>query len=150
MAVQEGTVVSLRNMDVTNTENKGIDTNKKIQENFNKANNKYQFCPVRDIIARISDKWSMLAIYALGGFGTMRFNELKYKIGDVSQRMLTVTLRNLEADGLVTRTVYPEVPPRVEYQLTALGFDLMQQVVSLGDWAETNREAIMNNRNKLN
>lgn len=149
MAIQEGTAVSLRNMDVTNGENKGMNTNKKIQENFNRANIKNQFCPVRDIIARISDKWSMLAIYALGGFGTMRFNELKHKIGDVSQRMLTVTLRNLEADGLVTRTVFPEVPPRVEYQLTALGFDLMQQVVSLADWAETNSDAILNNRNKV-
>ncbi|HEU4497212.1 MAG TPA: helix-turn-helix domain-containing protein, partial [Flavobacterium sp.] len=105
-------------------------------------------CPVRDIIARISDKWSHLAIFALGGFGTMRFNELKHKIGDVSQRMLTVTLRNLEADGLVTRTVFPEVPPRVEYKLTQLGFGLMEQLAGLAEWAETNSEAILNNRNK--
>jgi DNA-binding HxlR family transcriptional regulator len=131
-------------------ENKGVDTNKKFQENFHKAKYvKNQFCPVRDIISRISDKWSHLVILALGGFGTLRFNELKHKIGDVSQRMLTVTLRNLEADGLIIRTIYPEVPPRVEYQLTPLGFDLMEQLTGLAEWAEANSEAILNNRNKL-
>jgi DNA-binding HxlR family transcriptional regulator len=107
------------------------------------------FCPVRDVITRISDKWSMLTLYALGAYGTLRFNELKMKIGDVSQRMLTVTLRNLEADGMIKRKVYPEVPPRVEYELTNLGQGLLQQVSLLGDWAQQHGASIIRNRSKF-
>ncbi|MBC8033257.1 MAG: helix-turn-helix transcriptional regulator [Chitinophagaceae bacterium] len=106
-------------------------------------------CPVRDIIGRISDKWSMLAIYALGGFGKMRFNALKHKIGDISQRMLTVTLRNLEHDGLISRKVYAEVPPRVEYELTALGYSLLQQLALFADWANNNSAAILQARTRM-
>lgn len=128
-------------------ENTAIDTQKKFQNFFWKANDtKNGVCPVRDIIARISDKWTILTIYALGGYGTMRFNEIKKLIGDVSQRMLTVTLRNLEADGLVERHVYAEVPPRVEYTLTPLGYGLMEQLVQLAGWAESNSDAIIKHR----
>ncbi|OYQ38564.1 hypothetical protein CHU92_04770 [Flavobacterium cyanobacteriorum] len=128
-------------------ENTAIDTQKKFQNFFWKANEtRNGVCPVRDIIARISDKWTILTIYALGGYGTLRFNEIKKLIGDVSQRMLTVTLRNLEADGLVERHVYAEVPPRVEYTLTPLGYGLMEQLVQLAGWAEDNSQAIMKNR----
>jgi DNA-binding HxlR family transcriptional regulator len=122
---------------------------KKYKEIFEVAQiTRYQICPIRDIIARISDKWSMLAILALGGFGKMRFNELKHKIGDVSQRMLTVTLRNLEGDGLITRTIYPEVPPRVEYELTPLGHSLLAQYAVFADWASANGEMIIKSRKK--
>jgi len=148
--MQEGTAMSVSNTEVTIMENTAFVEVKKIQEIFELANaTKNQLCPVRDIIARISDKWTLLSIYALGGYGTLRFNELKYKIGDVSQRMLTVTLRNLEADGLVKRTIYPEVPPRVEYQLTALGRSLVNQLTLLTDWATVNGEEIIKYR-KLN
>jgi DNA-binding HxlR family transcriptional regulator len=148
--MQEGTAMSVSNTEVTIMENTAFVEVKKIQEIFELANaTKNQLCPVRDIIARISDKWTLLSIYALGGYGTLRFNELKYKIGDVSQRMLTVTLRNLEADGLVKRTIYPEVPPRVEYQLTALGWSLVNQLTLLTDWATVNGEEIIKYR-KLN
>jgi DNA-binding HxlR family transcriptional regulator len=148
--MQEGTAMSFSNTEVTIMENTAFVEVKKIQEIFELANaTKNQLCPVRDIIARISDKWTLLSIYALGGYGTLRFNELKYKIGDVSQRMLTVTLRNLEADGLVKRTIYPEVPPRVEYQLTALGWSLVNQLTLLTDWATVNGEEIIKYR-KLN
>ena len=77
-------------------------------------------CPIRNILARISDKWSMLVIYTLekSGKAAVRFKELQREIPDISQKMLTVTLRTLEEDGYVTRTVYAEVPPRVEYALT--------------------------------
>ncbi|MCW3465779.1 winged helix-turn-helix transcriptional regulator [Chitinophaga nivalis] len=144
MIKQEGTLALPGNTEVTNSQPSTFAGEKKFQEIFQVANTtRNQLCPVRDIVARISDKWSMLAIFALGGFGTLRFNEMKHKIGDISQRMLTVTLRNLEADGLVTRTVFPEIPPRVEYQLTPLGYGLMQQFSLLADWATDNGEQIL-------
>lgn len=138
-------------MEGTNKVFKGMSEEKKFQIIFENANTaKDVFCPVRDVISRVNDKWTMLTIYALGGFGVLRFNELKSKIGDVSQRMLTVTLRNLEADGLVSRKIYAEVPPRVEYRLTELGDSLMHQMEGLTNWANTNGEEILKSRNKYN
>ena len=87
-----------------------------------------------DILNRIGDKWSVMIVGYLAR-KTMRFNELRHAIGGISQRMLTLTLRNLERDGLVTRTVYPEIPPRVEYQLTELGRTLTGPLDSLWNWA---------------
>ena len=86
------------------------------------------------ILQRIGDKWSVLIISRLGE-GPRRFNEIKRMIGGISQRMLTLTLRNLERDGLVSRTVTPTVPPRVDYALTDLGRDLLIPVAALGEWA---------------
>lgn len=147
MATQEGTAATLSNTDVPFDGNKDFAGEKKFKEIFRSAKEtQNQFCPVRDVIARVSDKWSMLVIYALGGYGTLRFNELKHKIGDISQRMLTVTLRNLEIDGIVTRKIYAEVPPRVEYQLTELGYSLMHQLAQFAEWAIANGEAIKNKR----
>ncbi|WP_461041189.1 winged helix-turn-helix transcriptional regulator [Spirosoma harenae] len=103
-------------------------------------------CPTRNILDRFSDKWSMLSIFHLGDAGTLRFNELKKRINGVSQRMLTVTLRNLERDGLISRRVYPEIPPRVEYELTALGHSLLLKVIELGEWASDHSEQIMKAR----
>lgn len=149
MKTQEGTRTSRSNSGVTIMASRENEGEKKYKEIFEVAQiTRYQICPIRDIIARISDKWSMLAILALGGFGKMRFNELKHKIGDVSQRMLTVTLRNLEGDGLITRTIYPEVPPRVEYELTPLGHSLLAQYAVFADWASTNGEMIIKSRKK--
>ena len=87
-----------------------------------------------DILNRIGDKWSVMVVGHLTR-KTMRFNELRHSIGGISQRMLTLTLRNLERDGLVTRTVYPEIPPRVEYQLTELGRTLTAPLDTLWNWA---------------
>ena len=89
---------------------------------------------VASVLARVGDKWSVLVIMMLIE-GPMRFNELKRKIGGISQRMLTLTLRGLERDGLVTRTVFPTIPPRVDYELTDLGRGLAQPVQALGQWA---------------
>jgi DNA-binding HxlR family transcriptional regulator len=89
---------------------------------------------VSGILSRIGDKWSVLIITRLGE-GPRRFNEIKRMIGGISQRMLTLTLRNLERDGLVSRTVTPTVPPRVDYELTDLGRDLLVPVQALGAWA---------------
>ena len=89
---------------------------------------------VRETFDRLGDKWTLLIVNILSG-GPLRFTELKYAAGGISQRMLTLTLRKLERDGLVDRTVFPEVPPRVEYSLTALGLTLLGPASALADWA---------------
>lgn len=98
-------------------------------------------CPVRDVLDRVGDKWSVLVLYLLAN-GTKRFSELRNAIDGISQRMLTVTLRGLERDGLVSRTVYPVVPPRVDYALTDLGRSLSDTIGDLVGWAERNRSSI--------
>src|SRR5580698_8718459 len=103
---------------------------------------------VSDVLARIGDKWSMFVVSRLGA-GPMRFNELRRSIGSISQRMLTLTLRGLERDGLVTRTVFPTIPPRVDYALTPLGRDLLEPVSALGDWATRNQAKIARAREKF-
>src|SRR5579872_7486643 len=96
---------------------------------------------VNTVLARVGDKWSVL-IVALLGDGPKRFNEIKRMVGGISQRMLTLTLRGLERDGLVTRTVFPTVPPRVDYELTELGHSLRGPVCALAGWATANIAAI--------
>ena len=103
---------------------------------------------VSDVLARVGDKWSVLVVTRLGG-GPLRFNELRRSIGGISQRMLTLTLRGLERDGLVTRSVFPTVPPRVEYALTGLGRDLLQPVAALGEWALRNQGKIARARDEF-
>ena len=92
-------------------------------------------CRAREMIARVADKWSMYVIHVLAEAGTVRFSELRRRVDGVSQRMLTVTLRGLERDGLVRRTMHPEVPPRVEYALTPLGATLREIVGELITWS---------------
>ena len=89
----------------------------------------------REVLERIGDKWSVCVIYTLGEAKTLRFNALRARLTGISQRMLTVTLRALERDGLVKRRVFPEVPPRVEYSLTALGATLRQLVSGFMTWS---------------
>ncbi|HCD51021.1 MAG TPA: transcriptional regulator [Balneolaceae bacterium] len=103
-------------------------------------------CPVRIILDRLGDKWSMLVISILNEAGTLRFNELNRSIADISQKMLTTTLRSLEADGLVERKVFAEVPPRVEYSLTARGKTLVPHIDGLVQWALSNFDEIMTSR----
>jgi DNA-binding HxlR family transcriptional regulator len=105
-------------------------------------------CPaVREVLNRVGDKWSVLVV-ALLGDGKKRFSELRRAIEGISQRMLTLTLKGLERDGLITRTVYPTIPPRVEYDLTKLGRSLLAPIIGLGDWAAKNRERIQAAREK--
>lgn len=92
---------------------------------------------VSDILQRIGDKWSLLVVQNLGE-GPQRFNEIKHGIGNISQKMLTTTLRSLERDGFVTRTVFPTIPPRVDYELTDLGRELSIPVKGLAEWAIAN------------
>src|SRR6266480_5686978 len=96
---------------------------------------------VSEVLARVGDKWTVLVVATLGD-GPKRFNELRRALGSISQRMLTLTLRGLERDGLVTRTVFPTIPPRVDYELTDLGRGLWQPVEALGKWARQNRSGI--------
>jgi DNA-binding HxlR family transcriptional regulator len=103
---------------------------------------------VSTVLARIGDKWSVL-IVALLGDGPKRFNEIKRLVGGISQRMLTLTLRGLERDGLVKRTVFATVPPRVDYELTALGRSLWEPVAALGDWAKAHQGEIATARQRF-
>ena len=105
-------------------------------------------CPIRNILSRISDKWSLLIIYALEKASPepVRFKELQRKMPDISQKMLAATLRTLEEDGYVTRTVFPEVPPRVEYALTERAISLLPHINALIGWALENMDAIMMDR----
>ncbi|MGB6399989.1 MAG: helix-turn-helix domain-containing protein [Bradyrhizobium sp.] len=96
---------------------------------------------VASVLARVGDKWSVFVIMLLGD-GPRRFNEIKRMVGGISQRMLTLTLRGLERDGLVTRTVFPTIPPRVDYELTDLGRGLWQPVEALGKWAHDHQTEI--------
>lgn len=98
-------------------------------------------CPIRDILDRIGDRWSLLVLWSLTG-GALRFTVLKRQIGDISQRMLAQTVRRLEQDGFVTRSVYPTIPPRVDYALTPLGRSFLEPLDVLIQWADANHAAV--------
>jgi len=97
--------------------------------------------PVTDILSRVGDKWSVMIVMLLGP-GPRRFNEIRRAINGISQRMLTLTLRGLERDGLVTRTVFPTIPPRVDYELTPMGQSLRCPIDALGEWAFAHRDEV--------
>jgi DNA-binding HxlR family transcriptional regulator len=100
-----------------------------------------------EVLSRVGDKWTVLVVWTLGD-SPKRFNELRKSLGSISQRMLTLTLRALERDGLVKRTVFATIPPRVDYELTKLGRSLLVPVSELGSWARKNRSAIQNARQR--
>ena len=105
-------------------------------------------CPaIREVLNRVGDKWSVLVVHLLKD-GRMRFSDVRRSIEGISQRMLTLTLKQLERDGLVTRTVHPTIPPRVEYELTELGHTLLVPVAALAGWAQASREAIQASRDR--
>jgi DNA-binding HxlR family transcriptional regulator len=103
-------------------------------------------CPIRDVLDRVGDRWSMLILYTLAENGTLRFSALKAAIDDISQRMLAQTLRRLEQDGLLSRTVYPTNPPRVDYALTQLGKSLLEPMRELVKWAKQNHRRVLDAR----
>lgn len=103
-------------------------------------------CPIRNIISRFSGKWSMLVLCILAEAPAVRFNTLGRSIPDISPKVLSETLKSLESDGLISRKVYPEVPPRVEYSMTDLGLSLMPHITSLIGWALDNFQLIFSNR----
>lgn len=105
-----------------------------------------EICPIRNVVARFGNKWSLLVILILSEREATRFNELCRAIPDISSRVLSSTLKMLEADGLVSRTVYPEVPPRVEYRLTEIGRSLVPLIGRLTEWALANMQSIVAHR----
>ncbi len=105
-----------------------------------------EICPIRNVIARFGSKWALLTLLIIGEQGVVRFNELGRLIPDVSSRVLSSTLRTLEADGLVERKVYAVVPPKVEYRLTEVGESLLPLIRQLTEWAQTNMKRVMDHR----
>jgi len=103
-------------------------------------------CPVRNVIDRLGDKWSVLVLMLLEETQVLRFNEIFSYIQTISQKMLSVTLKSLEADGLVQRTVYPQIPPKVEYELTERGRSLLPHLHQLASWANNNLDEIRKSR----
>ena len=103
-------------------------------------------CPIRNVLSRVGDKWSMLVLFTLENNGCQRFKELQRNIPDISQKMLTATLKTLEADGLVRREAYAEVPPRVEYSLSDKGRSLLPLINNLLAWAIENMDGIIASR----
>lgn len=108
-----------------------------------------EICPIRNVVARFGNKWALLVILILSENGSTRFNSLGKLIPDISTKMLSGTLRTLEADGLVRRTVFPEVPIRVEYELTPTGHSLVPIIRQLTDWALQNMKPIVAHRRKF-
>ena len=108
-----------------------------------------EICPVRNVVSRLGNKWALLVVLVLSEQKIVRFNELCRLIPDVSSRVLSGTLKTLEADGLVARKVYPVVPPKVEYRLTDIGQSLVPFIVQLTEWAQTNMKSIVKHRKKF-
>ncbi|MFC4640117.1 winged helix-turn-helix transcriptional regulator [Deinococcus hohokamensis] len=104
---------------------------------------------VREMIGRVADKWTLLILEVLEEHGTLRFTRIGEQVGGISQKMLTKTLRQMEADGLLSRTVHPVIPPRVEYSLTPLGLSLSEAFCSVWTWAETHHEAVARARQEF-
>jgi transcriptional regulator, MarR family len=106
----------------------------------------YPDCPIRNVLSRVGDKWSMLVLFTLENNSSQRFKELQRNIPDISQKMLTATLKTLEGDGLILREAFPEIPPRVEYSLTEKGQSLLPLINNLISWASENMEDIIESR----
>lgn len=117
-----------------------------MDENILKKYSNPEHCPVRNVVDRIGDKWSVLVLMVLEDGEVLRFNEIYGYLKTISQKMLTVTLKNLEADGLVSRKVYPQIPPKVEYRLTPRGMTLLPHLHGLVSWAMENMSEIRESR----
>lgn len=105
-------------------------------------------CPIRNVVARFGDKWSLLVLLVINEGGIVRFNELGRMIPDISTRVLSTTLKTLEADGLIDRKVYAQVPPKVEYTLTETGRSLIPLIMQLTEWAQQNMKNVMTHRRR--
>lgn len=112
------------------------------------SNSIIEICPIRNVVARFGDKWSLLVLLVIDGNGVVRFNELGRMIPDISTRVLSTTLKTLEADGLVGRKVYAQVPPKVEYRLTDTGKSLIPLIMQLTEWAQKNMKGVLAHRRR--
>lgn len=110
------------------------------------TNSIIEICPIRNVVSRFGDKWSLLVLLVIDGAGVLRFNELGRLIPDISTRVLSMTLKTLEADGLIDRKVYAQVPPKVEYTLTGTGKSLIPLIMQLTEWAQQNMQGVMRHR----
>lgn len=112
------------------------------------SNSIIEICPIRNVVARFGDKWSLQVLLVIDGNGVVRFNELGRMIPDISTRVLSTTLKTLEADGLVGRKVYAQVPPKVEYRLTDTGKSLIPLIMQLTEWAQKNMKGVLAHRRR--
>ncbi len=112
------------------------------------SNSIIEICPIRNVVARFGDKWSLLVLLVINEAGIVRFNELGRMIPDISTRVLSTTLKTLEADGLIDRKVYAQVPPKVEYTLTDTGRSLIPLIMLLTEWAQQNMKNVMTHRRR--
>ena len=112
------------------------------------SNSIIEICPIRNVVARFGDKWSLLVLLVINNEGVVRFNELGRIIPDISTRVLSSTLRTLEADGLIDRKVYAQVPPKVEYSLTDTGKSLIPLIRQLTEWARANMQNVLTHRRR--
>ena len=112
------------------------------------TNSIIEICPIRNVVARFGDKWSLLVLLVIDGESVVRFNELGRMIPDISTRVLSTTLKTLEADGLIDRKVYAQVPPKVEYTLTETGKSLIPLIMQLTEWAMNNMKNVMTHRKR--
>lgn len=136
-------------MGVTVIDSQPVERKKKIAKILDEKATGTGLCPIHDFLIHFANKWSMLVILNLGYADKPRFNELKTMTTGISQRMLTVTLRSLESDGLVSRKLYAEIPPRVEYELTPLGRSLLDVMMNLGEWASKHSAEISKARKQF-
>jgi DNA-binding HxlR family transcriptional regulator len=149
-AAQEGTNKKHSHQMETITAFTEEQTQKKISEILlTMPTSNYPICPIKDILHTVGDKWSVLVMVLLGGNKTMRFNEIKNGIGVISQKMLTVTLRELESFGLVDRKVYAQIPPKVEYTITPMGEEFVRHLAVMIHWACSSADEISKHRNKV-
>ncbi|WP_282162261.1 winged helix-turn-helix transcriptional regulator [Ulvibacterium marinum] len=133
----------------TITENEKVRVAKKIKKMFGHIDQRTaEYCPIRDVMALASDKWSILIVLYLGYYPILRFNELKKKVYGISNKVLSEKLKLLEADGYLSRTLYPEVPIRVEYELTDFGHSYLQKLLDLTEWVTQYSDIILANRKK--
>ncbi|MEM7380473.1 MAG: helix-turn-helix domain-containing protein [Bacteroidota bacterium] len=132
----------------TITEDQKVMTAKKIKKMFGHINPKDhpEYCPIKDVMALASDKWSILIIIYLGYYPVLRFNQLKKKVYGISNKVLSERLKLLEGDGYLDRKMYPEVPVRVEYQLTDFGHSYLEKLLELTEWVTRYGDTIMANR----
>jgi len=130
------------NTAITNADNQAVELSDKIKYFFTEVMPPFteEVCPIKDVLAPCTDKWSLFVIFFLGYKKTLRFNQLKRRIHGISGRMLSITLKRLEANGIVERKVFAEVPPRVEYQLTEFGEGFSLQMINLSQWFVNQRK----------
>jgi DNA-binding HxlR family transcriptional regulator len=132
-------------------DNQTVEVQKKIKKIFEHLdpNNPPEICPIRDILSPVTDKWSILIVIFLGGYHTLRFNQLKTMLYGVSSKSLTERLKHLEKDGYILRTMFSEVPIRVEYQLTGFGYAYLNKLIDITEWISLNMPEIVKQRYKF-